>query len=43
MYNLQFIKSIIEVHNYYQSNNYKNQIFYSYDSTTQLANSLINL
>ncbi len=27
MYNLQFIKSIIEVYNYYQSNNYKNNEF----------------
>ncbi len=29
MYNLQFIKSIIEVYNYYQSNNYKNNEFLS--------------
>ncbi len=27
MYNLQFIKSIIEVYNYYQSNDYKNNEF----------------
>ena len=29
MYNLQFIKSIIEVYYYYQSNNYKNSEFLS--------------